>query len=147
MVHFGCLLGSAWVHSGVARRILATRSGAVVSHVRRFSQSIHLNPDTREGLEILSVLLALPPYRRAALVRTVLAEHLRRAAHDQYPAITPKTHPEIVDMLASRAALASRRTSLPPARAPASGPIHSSDAPQDAPETLDLDARLDQLQF
>lgn len=141
------MLGALWVHSGFTRTIIATRSGAVVSHVRRFSQSIHLNPETRDGLEILSVLLALPPYRRAALVRTVLAEHLRRAAHDQYPAITPKTHPEIVDMLASRAARASRRTSVPPARPPAPGSIHSSDAPQDTLETLDLDARLDQLPF
>lgn len=138
-------MGALWVHSGFTRTILATRGTAVVSSVRRFAQSIYLNPETREGLEILSVLLSLPPYRRAALVRTVLAEHLRRAAHEEYPAITPKTYPETVDMLANREARASRRPSVPPARPPT--PSLTSDAPRDTPETLDLDARLDQLQF
>ncbi len=138
-------MGALWVHSGFTRTIIRTRSGAVVSSVRRFSQSIYLNPETREGLEILSVLFSLPPYRRAALVRTVLAEHLRRAAHEQYPAITAKTYPETVDMLANRGSRTARRPSVPTARPPTPSP--TSDAPRDARETLDLDARLDQLQF
>ena len=116
--------------------------------MRRFSQSIHVNPETKEGLEILSVLLTLPPYRRAALLRTVLAKHLRRAAHDQYPGVTPKTHTEVLALLAHRASRPSRRTTpLPPGPPPDPVPCPSVDGPVDVPEALDLDARLDRLQF
>ena len=140
-------MGALWVHFGFTRTIVASLIGHIERHVRRFSQSIHLNPETKEGLEILSVLLALPPYRRAALLRTVLAEHLRRAALDQYPGVTPKTRTEIVELLARRTSRVSQRRTPVPAPRPDPVPFSSVDTPRDAPETLDLDARLDRLQF
>mgnify|MGYP001575091406 FL=1 len=116
--------------------------------MRRFSQSIHVNPETTEGVEILSVLLAVPAYERGALVRGVLAAHIRRAARTRYPGLTPKTPGEVADVLAQRAARRPRRRRPSLSVAPPDPvALSTRDAPPTDPEALDLEARLDQLQF
>lgn len=112
----------------------------------RFSQSIHLNPKTREGMEILSVLLAVPPYQRGILLRTILFEHIRSAAHNRYPGVNPKTNEEIQEILVKRPSGRSRRIQPVP-RAASPGLFSSIPAPQEVPADLDIDARLDQLNF
>lgn len=116
--------------------------------MRRVVQSIHVNPETEEGQEILSVLLAVPPYQRGALLRTILFDHIRSAALRRWAGIKPKTPEEMRELLANRPT-----THAPgrptPRRLPPSGLVlpSSIDRPPDAPNALDIEARLDQLQF
>lgn len=116
--------------------------------MRQFSQSIHLKPDTKEGCEILSVVLAIPPRQRGALVRAVLAEHIRSSAQRWWPGLLPKTDEEIKEYLANRPTpRSSRRITVPYRgfREPIERPVNSD--PGESLQALDVDATLDRLRF
>lgn len=92
------------------------------------------------------MLLAVPPYQRGALLRAILFDHLRRAALGRWPGIKPKTPDEMKGVLAARR---SGRSRAIPGRVPLSGPVpfSSVQGPVEAPDGLDLEARLDELRF
>ncbi len=121
---------------------------AGVSVMRRFSQSIHVNPHTEEGQKILSGLLAVPSYSRGRLIRNVLARHIRDVACQLWPGLSVKTQEQLEHCLtpkASRPASRARPDARVPITASALIPPQDSPMPQNGDE--DLDARLDRLNF
>ncbi len=116
--------------------------------MEQFSQSIHLNPATEKGQEILSVLLAVPRYQRGDLIRTILFGHIRDTAMRLWPGMQSKTPEDIKDTLAGRPAKRSRRpvrsASEPTSTWAQEASVELSEVP---PNDVDIEARLDTLVF
>lgn len=114
-----------------------------------YCQSVHLTDNTKEGREILSVLLAIPRYQRSALIRAVLLEHLKDAARQRWPGWEPKTAEELQTLLTARPQSCLSRRSTARVGTPRSPLLWPSPATAtvDPGPAEDIEVRLNRLDF